>query len=96
MLKQLSDHVLQKCILSAEKLTVEMEPLKMAPKSAESVGVLVKQRELVYGRWCIKWWFNEGKINNNIKNGMCSTKGRVLNLHGNGMLKRMFGPQIGK
>jgi hypothetical protein len=24
--------------------------------------VLVKQRDLVYERWCIKCWFSEGKI----------------------------------
>ena len=36
--------------------------LKLAPRS---IGVLVKERDLVYGRWSIKCWLNEGKINTN-------------------------------
>jgi hypothetical protein len=49
----------------------------MAPKSAGSAGVLVKQRDLMYERYCIKWWFNEGKINMNIMNSMYGIKVKV-------------------
>ena len=46
----------------------------MAPTRAESVGVLVKERDLVYERYCIKWLCIEGKIDTNITNGMYSTR----------------------
>jgi len=49
----------------------------MAPKSAGSVGFLVKPRDLVYKRKCIKRWFNENKINMNTMNGMYSIKVKV-------------------
>jgi len=46
----------------------------MAQMSAESAGVIVKQRDLVYERQCFKWWFHEGKINMNIATGTYSFK----------------------
>ena len=45
-------------------------PWRWRRRAPKRVGVLVKQRDFVYERWCIKCWFTEDQINRNIMYGM--------------------------
>ena len=74
---QLVHHVvgeLLETIWRTEKLSWDGTPWRKSRQAPKRVGVLLTQRDLVYEKWRIKCWFNEGKVRTNTMHGVHNAK----------------------